>query len=168
MHTFLIAALTADGFIAKDKNQNSTRWTSKEDANFFSEKTKEAGVVVMGRTTFETINRPLPGRKIYVYTSRPLSGFLPEEVEATKLSPAELIAKIGSEGYTKVAICGGAKVYTQFMQEDLIDTIYLTIEPVLFGAGVRLFDQEIMAKIRLKNRLLLSDQTTVLEYEVQK
>lgn len=167
MHTFLIAALTADGFIAKDKNQNSTRWTSKEDSAFFSEKTKEAGVVVMGRTTYETIGRPLPGRLTIVYTSRPLEGCSPDTLRTTVVPPAELLTSLEAEGYTNVAICGGASLYTQWMQLRLINSLYLTIEPVLFGTGIRLFTEEITTKIRLKECHLLSDQTTVLEYEVQ-
>ncbi|NCN06930.1 MAG: dihydrofolate reductase [Candidatus Pacebacteria bacterium] len=166
MHVFLIAALSADGFIAKTVDQISTRWTSKEDAAFFAQKTKEAGVVVMGRTTFETIGRPLPDRKTFVYTTRELLGFPPELVEATQLPPAELLAKLEAEGYTQVAICGGSQVYTKWMQSGLIDKIYLTIEPVFFGTGIRLFTEEITNTIRLKERHLLSDQTTVLEYEV--
>ncbi|PIR61147.1 MAG: dihydrofolate reductase, partial [Candidatus Pacebacteria bacterium CG10_big_fil_rev_8_21_14_0_10_45_6] len=130
--------------------------------------TKEARVVVMGRTTFETIGRPLPDRKTIVYTSHELTGFPPEQVEATQLPPAELLAKIEAEGYTNVAICGGSKVYTKWMQSGLINTLYLTIEPVLFGTGIRLFSEEITTQIRLTERHLLSDQTTVFEYEVVK
>lgn len=166
MHVFLIAALSADGFIAKTTNQKSISWRSKADAAFFIQKTKEARAVVMGRTTFEPMSRPFPDRKTFVYTTRELLGFPPELVEATKLPPAELLAKIKSEGYTNVAICGGSQVYTKWMQSGLINTLYLTIEPVLFGTGIRLFIEEITAQIRLKERRLLSDQTTVLEYEV--
>jgi len=168
MHVFLIAALTADGFIAKTVDQTSTHWTSREDAVFFTKKTKEAGVIAMGRTTFQTIGRPLPERKTFVYTTRELLGFSPELVETTQSSPAELVAKLETEGYTKFGICGGAQVYTQWMHSDLINTLYLTIEPVLFGTGIRLFTEEITTNIRLKERHLLSDQATVFEFEVTK
>ena len=166
MHVFLIAALSADGFIAKTTNQKSISWRSKEDAAFFIKKTRDARAVVMGRTTFEPMKRPFPDRKTFVYTSRKLLGFSPEQVEATQLPPAELLTKIKAEGYTNVAICGGSHVYTQWMQSGLISTLYLTIEPVLFGTGIRLFTEEIPVQIRLRQRHILSEQTTVMEYEV--
>ncbi len=168
MHVFLIAALTADGCIAKTTDQKSISWRSKADAKFFIKKTKEAGAVVMGRNTFGPMTRPFPERKTFVYTSRELPGFSPEQVEATQLPPAELLAKIEAEGYTQVALCGGTRVYTEWMQSGLIDTMYLTIESVLFGTGIRLFTEEITTEIRLRERHILSDQTTVLEYEVLK
>jgi dihydrofolate reductase len=55
MKTFIIAALTADGFIAKGSDHLSVEWTSKEDRKFFSDRTKKAGVVVMGLNTYKTI-----------------------------------------------------------------------------------------------------------------
>ena len=57
---FMIAAQTQDGFIARQENDLSTRWTSKEDAAFFKQKTIAAEVIVMGRTTYETFKRSLP------------------------------------------------------------------------------------------------------------
>ncbi len=122
----------------------------------------------MGRTTFEPMTRPFPERKTFVYTSRELVGFSPEQVEATQLPPAQLVEKIAAEGFTQIAICGGSTVYTAWMKAGLVDTIYLTIESALFGTGIRLFSEEITTPIRLKERHILSDQTTLLEYEVLK
>ena len=65
---FIVAALTADGFLAKDKNQVSTSWNSSDDKKHFIELTKRAGVVVMGSTTFETFNKPLKDRLNIVYS----------------------------------------------------------------------------------------------------
>jgi dihydrofolate reductase len=166
MNVFIIAAVSADGFIAKTTDQKSISWRSKEDAKFFISKTKEARAVVMGRTTFGPMTRPFPERKTFVYTTRELSGFSPEQVEATQLPPAQLLAQLESEGFTQVAICGGSMVYSAWMKSGLVNTIYLTIESVLFGTGIRLFSEEITTPIRLKERHILSDQTTLLEYEV--
>jgi len=68
MKIILIAAMTLNGMIAQTRDQNSLEWTSKEDTAFFIEKTKEAGVVVMGQKTFETIGKPLKGRRLIVLT----------------------------------------------------------------------------------------------------
>jgi dihydrofolate reductase len=168
MHVFLIAALTADGYIARDANQISTKWTSQEDFQFFQERTKKAGVLVMGSTTFETINRPLPGRKIYVLSRSKTYSQFGESVEATGLQPRNLLAKLEQEGVAEVAICGGTSVYTQFMNEGLVDELFLTIEPVLFGDGLRLFNAELDVKLILKETISISDQTTVMNFLVDR
>ena len=60
MKVFIIAAISADGFIAKDPKEPSTSWTSLVDKKHFSEITKRAGTVVMGAKTYETIGKALP------------------------------------------------------------------------------------------------------------
>lgn len=171
MHVFLIAALTADGFIGRSDDHKSTRWTSKEDAAFFQEKTKKAGVVIMGRKTYETIGKPLPGRLNVVY-SRQNSALDNSDsgenknLQCTQESPEELLARLEDEGHSEVAICGGASIYTLFLENGLVDTLYLTIEPVLFGDGVKLFNKQLNKKLQLENQLKLSSQTIVLEYSL--
>lgn len=172
MHTFLIAALTADGFIArlpKDAagahDQISTAWTSEEDTAFFKERTKQAGVVVMGSRTFRTIGKPLPKRLTIVYSEKDLSC---EGIEVTKKPPRELLADLEARGYKEVAICGGASVYTLFMEAGVVDTLYLTVEPVLFGSGVPLFTKPIDARLALASTRNLSDNVVLHEYKVDK
>src|SRR4051812_35139957 len=115
--------------------------------------------MVMGSRTFATINRSMPGRKIVVYTSRPdeLSEF--DGVEATNESPADLLKRLESEGYSQVAICGGSSVYFQFVEAGLVDELYLTIEPVLFGKGMPLFSDTLDLKLNLKEVKNLNDNT---------
>lgn len=182
MHVFLIAAVSADGFIDRGQHQSSTEWTSPEDKKFFKDRTKEAGVMVVGRTTFETIGRALPGRKIFVLSSQPKPekyADIPDSaVEYASLAPVELLAQLentelqNSDGtskkITEVAVCGGSSIYTQFIQAGLIDTLYLTMEPVVFGEGIKLFNGSIDPKLSLKSVTNLSEQTLLLEYSIQK
>ncbi len=174
MHVFLIAAITANGFIAEAVDQISTSWTSKEDRKFFSQRTKQAGVIVMGSSTYKTIGRPLPERLTIVYSKSDEMKNIAAEINdekvlrVTELSPADLIKKLAQEGYSEVAICGGASIYSLFMNAGMIDTLYLTIEPVLFGSGIRIFDGLERTPVTFKNLSKLSDQTIVLEYAVNK
>ena len=68
MEVFILAAQTADGFIAKNHTHAAT-WTSKEDKQRFVELTKDAGVIVMGSTTFKTLPKPLKNRLNVVYSN---------------------------------------------------------------------------------------------------
>lgn len=139
MHVFIIAALSNDGFIAQTADQKSTRWTSKEDYEFFTTRTKKAGVVIMGSTTYATIGHPLKDRLTLVYTNHPK----PNDnlsLQFTNKSPQELIQELEIEGYTELAVCGGASVYTQFLESGLVNTLYLTTHTnVNFGSGITLF-----------------------------
>jgi dihydrofolate reductase len=121
MTTFLIAAITADGFIAKD-SAHLADWTSKEDKRFFVEMTKKAGVVIMGQNTYETIGRPLPDRLNIVYSRDKQY----EGVEVTQKDPGELLEDLERRGYREVAIGGGATIYTMFMEARLVDKLYLS------------------------------------------
>ena len=172
MNVFLIAALTTDGFIGRDATHTPLSWTSKEDKKFFSERTKKAGVVVMGASTFKTINRPLPGRLTIVYTKSsqldiPVNEFK-DSLRVTQLSPENLIKNLENEGYSEVAICGGSSIYSLFLKSGLANKLYLTIEPVLFGKGVSLCNDNIDLKLCLVNTTNLSDQTLLLEYNILK
>ena len=169
MHVFLIAAISIDGYIARDSDQISTVWTSKEDKKFFSERTKQAGVIVMGRKTFETIGRALPNRLNIVLSRQPRPTNAPEEIQWSNKTPQELLKELEQKGYQEVAICGGQQIYSEFLKAGLINTLYLTVEPIMFGAGVKLVtsDQSSATKLSLKEMKKLNESGTILlEYEV--
>lgn len=164
MKVIVIAAITADGFIARDANQLAD-WTSKEDKQNFVKLTKQTGVMVMGRNTYDTIGKALPGRKTVVYTSRPLDN---PEVETTAEKPAELLQRLQKEGFKEVAICGGQQIYDMFLSAGLVDEIYLTIEPRIFGKGVTLMNFMNDLDLKLIEASQLNDDTLLLHYEVKK
>ena len=71
MTCFITAALSADGYIAKD-SAHAAFWTGKEDKKRFIDITKRAGVVVMGLNTYKTLGKPLKGRVNIVYSPDPV------------------------------------------------------------------------------------------------
>ncbi|EDK72444.1 bifunctional deaminase-reductase domain protein [candidate division TM7 genomosp. GTL1] len=166
MKVFLIVATTADGMIGRSTGHLAD-WTSPEDKKLFVRLTKEAGVMVMGARTFETIGRALPGRRTIVYTSKPES-ITVEGVEATNESPTELVARLKNEGASGVAICGGASIYQLFMESGLVDEVYLTLEPLLFGTGVPLFSGQLEVALQLVSLKKLNENTVLLHYKVKK
>jgi len=166
MKVFLIAVMTADGMIARSATHLAD-WSSPEDKKLFVRLTKEAGVMVMGSRTFATIGRALPGRRTIVYTTQP-EAITTEGIETTQASPAELIAQLKSEGATGVAICGGSSIYQLFMKSGVIDELYLSIEPLLFGQGVPLFAGELETRLQLLSNEKLNDNTVLLHYAISK
>jgi dihydrofolate reductase len=57
---------------------------------------------------------------------------------------------IGAAVGKDVAICGGSGVAKQFLAAGLIDEFTLHLVPVFLGGGVRLFDNELLSQVRLK------------------
>ena len=138
MHTILLAAVTANGFIARSTNELAN-WTSKEDKKLFVEETKKAGVMIMGRTTFATIGRALPGRLIVVLTEKPeLVEIIPGSVETASGDLKAILENLEKRGFSSVVVAGGSKVYSDFLNAGLIDEILLTVESHLFTSGVPL------------------------------
>ena len=162
MNVFLIAAISADGFIARDANQPAN-WTSKEDKKVFVELTKRAGVMIMGRNTYETIGRALPGRRNIVYTSEPINT---PDIETTTEQPADLLSRLENEGHKEVAICGGQIVYDAFLSSGLVNELFLTLEPKLFGSGLSVAKSPLDYGLKLLELKKLNDDTLLLHYKV--
>lgn len=160
---FIIAATSADGFIAKDNQHSPMYWSSKADKKRFVELTKRAGVVVMGSSTYKTIGKPLQERLNIVYSNSQTF----EGVEMTNKPPRELISDLEARGIKEVAICGGSHIYTMFIKAQIVDTIYLTIEPVFFGKGMSIFNEDLHYSLKLvSSQISESSGSLLLEYKV--
>ncbi|HRH32071.1 MAG TPA: dihydrofolate reductase family protein [bacterium] len=166
MKVTLIAAISADGKIAERTDQSSMDWTSKEDKQFFVEKTKEAGTLVMGRKTFATINKGLKGRRIIVLTRDPSKELPIPGVEFTSEEPVALVRRLENEGVAELVLGGGASVYGQFLNAGLVTEVYLTVEPFLFGGGVTLAQGFDRVALKLDSVQQLNSQTILLHYTV--
>jgi dihydrofolate reductase len=164
MNIVMIAALTADGFIGRSSDHLSD-WTSTEDKKLFVQVTKAAGIVVMGRKTFATIGKALPGRRMIVYTSH-VESVTASNVETTSETPQALVARLQTEGATGLVVCGGTQIYSMFMQAGLVNELYLTLSPRLFGTGLRLFNDPVDTRLRLLETSRLGDEEVLLHYEV--
>lgn len=165
MKTFIIAAVTADGYIGQDESHLSTRWTTNADKAFFTQKTKEAGAIICGRTTYQTFKRALPGRETYVYTSNP-QAITEAGVTGVDGAPADVLQKLEADGVQTLAICGGAHVYGEFLQAGLVDELYLTVHPVLFGAGIPLLRTPFLCNLELLDTQNIGDGTVLLHYKL--
>jgi len=168
MKVTLMMVMTADGFIAKNSNQTSTDWTSSADKQIFIERTKEAGVIIMGLNTYKTINKPLPGRLNIILTKEPeLETNIPNQLEYTNKPPQELIESLGQRGYKEVILGGGTTINSLFLQAGLINEIQITIEPLLFGGGLTLFrDLDLNLKLELLEIKDLGQNVVNLRYKV--
>ncbi len=162
--------MTADGIIAKNANHNAFTWTSQEDKDHFQALSKEIGVVVMGGNTFKASGRKnYPGRIAYVLTNNPEQYEFGENVEALSGTPQAIAAELRNRGHEKVALIGGATVNRDFLRAGLIDEIFLTVEPLIFGQGLHLFeDDDLEIKLKLISSMKINEQgTLLLNYQIE-
>ena len=140
MEIVLMAAVTLDGKIARHAAHLSN-WTSPEDKRVFREETRRAGVIILGHSTFKTLPRPLPGRLHIVLTRAPAAQApIPGVVEFTAAPPGAIAADLAARGYARAVVVGGAQTNAAFLAADLVDEIWLTVEPLIFGVGVPIFE----------------------------
>ena len=166
MKVIMVMAMTLDGKIARDSN-HPANWTGKNDKEKFVSITKRAGVMIMGSTTFDTIGRALPGRKSIVMT-RNKTRKSSKNLIFTDKAPNLILKELSDQGFEEVALIGGTVINSLFAKADLIDEIYITLVPALFGRGLSLFDCGLDTRLELLGSEVLSDHSLVLRYGVQK
>ena len=117
----MIAAMDRNRVIGVD---NQLPWYLPEDLKFFKRMT-QAKPLVMGRKTFQSIGRPLPGRLNIVVTRD--TGFHHDGVRvchdlASALALADQQATI--DGVEEIMVMGGAEIYAQALPH--ASRLYLT------------------------------------------
>lgn len=118
----IIAAMAENRVIGKD---GVMPWHIPDDLARFKSITM-GHPVIMGRKTFESLGRPLPGRQNIVLTRR--EGYAPEGVTVARtLEEALELAGVARE----VFICGGGEVYREALP--LAGRILLTVIHGAYG-----------------------------------
>jgi dihydrofolate reductase len=104
--------------------ENRLPWRLSADLRRFRELTMGHHIIV-GRKTFESIGRALPGRRTIIVTrNENYQGPDDPENLSTVHSIEEAIELARSRGETEVFVCGGAEIYAQTL--GLADRLYLT------------------------------------------
>lgn len=113
----IICAMGKNNEIGKD---NKLLWNIPEDLKKFKKLTT-GHTILMGRKTFESIGRPLPNRKNIVVSSQYING-----IETITLD-SESISKLKKMSEKEdIFIIGGGQIYKFFLDNDLVDEMYLS------------------------------------------
>jgi dihydrofolate reductase len=121
----MIAAMANHRVIGKDQKMP---WHLPADLAFFK-KTTLGNPIVMGRKTYESIGRPLPGRLNIVVTHNANLNITGCEV-VTSLDQAIAVAHEKSPHSDELFITGGSHLYTSFLPQ--ADRLYLTLIEATF------------------------------------
>ncbi len=115
--------------VAQSKNRvigvnNDLPWRLPKDLQYFKKVTL-GKPIIMGRKTYESIGKPLPGRANIVITSNP--DYSVDGVQVVhSLDEAIEVAKIvaASQNQTEVMVIGGAQIYQQALKQ--ANKLYIT------------------------------------------
>ena len=174
MKTILIFVSTVDGKITKWGNPHVKLWSSHQDQDYYKKIWNESRLIVMGSNTFnaEPLN-PSSSHQLIIMTGHPdkyksleISG----QIEFTNKSPLELTARFKRIGHEQMLVVGGPHVATSFLKEQLIDELWLTIEPRIFGIGGNFVtDGKLDIDLRLIHCEKVNEQGTLItKYAVMK
>ena len=126
MDIILIAAITIDGYIARQSDEVIT-WS--KDLKLFKKQTM-GYPVIMGSNTERTLAVELEGRR--------------KTVVHRNDKPEKILNELNAK---KCFIIGGGMTYTKFAP--FITHMYITPHPIIFGKGIRLFS-DLKAELSLK------------------
>ena len=168
-HVFIATSL--DGFVARGDHRLD--WLMKQNTegedHGYDAFMESVDGIVMGRGSFETVLGfdEWPYTKPVIVMSRSLdNGDIPKvlwpTVRLSNAEPADLMASLEGEGWSRAYIDGGRLVQS-FLREGLVSDLIITVVPVLIGEGIRLFgelnrdvDLELMEHTAFKSGLVQS------------
>ncbi|MBJ7458947.1 MAG: dihydrofolate reductase family protein [Thermoleophilaceae bacterium] len=140
-HVFI--GVSVDGFIAR--SDGDLKWLTERDLpveeSGYNEFMDGVDVVIMGRTTYETVVAmdewpyTIP---VFVLSSTLDPGSIQRDDVSVHRSIDAVLVAFASAGFANACVDGGATIRS-FLRLGLIDSMTLSIAPVLIGSGAPLF-----------------------------
>lgn len=155
MEIHAIVAVDINGAIGKS---GKLPWHLPDELQHFKNTTMNHPMI-LGRTTFDSFKKPLPGRTHLVLTSKPLSNN--EQVFAFK-NKEQLLNHCENLKYNKVFICGGSSIYKLFIQE--INFWHISHIQMNVADADTFLDPELYKKFDIKNEQQFVDQKTLIPW----
>lgn len=174
MKIVLVFVSTLDGKVTKWGNPNVKSWSSKNDQDYFNNIWNETRLIIMGSNTFNTEPfKPSQKHLLVVMTKHPAKYRSVEvlgQLEFTDKSPVLLVKHYETKGHELMLVVGGAHIATSFLKEQLVDELWLTIEPKIFGMGGNfVIEKKLDINLRLLSCEKVNEQGTLItKYEVLK
>lgn len=175
MNIILAMVISANGKSTKD-NLPDQSWTSLEDKKHLSKLISENNLILMGGRTYELAKshiKPPEGKLRIVVTHNPekfSSDYRDGQLEFVSGSVSEIVSDLEKRGFEQMLLLSGENLNKEFFKESLIDEVYLTVEPKIFGSGKGMVaGGDLEVDLQLIEMLKLNEQGTILlRYKVVK
>lgn len=174
MKVILLYVSSLDGKVTRWGQKNIYWWTSAEDVIHFRSTIVKNKLLIMGSKTFLAVHpKPTEGIRRIVLTSRPehfAKYAVPGQLEFMNLSPTKLVEQLEAEGYKHVLLVSGKTLSTEFLKKKLVNELWLTIEPKIFGLGDAMVTEErLNIHLQLiKLQKLNRKGTLLIKYKIEK
>lgn len=140
MKVILYMAQAVNGFIAK--LDNTTPW-SDEEWEMYKEKVEKTGNIIIGRKTYDIMKNDgfdSIGNPFVIVVSQ--QNF-PDTEDIVFVKDAQEALRVAEDkGFPEVLVTGGSLINGLFLKENVVDEVYVDIEPFLFGQGIPLFSAQ--------------------------
>jgi len=171
MKTILYMTTTINGMIAK--HDDSTSFITPAESASYVAAVKHAGALIVGRRTYQILSTQSEfqeflnaGVKI-VAVSRESVLQLKSPSHALAHSPREALDLL--HDFAAVIIAGGGKLNSAFLDQNLIDEVYLDIEPAIVSKGIALFSEGLADKeLKFLGSKQFGENEIQLQYAVLK
>jgi dihydrofolate reductase len=145
LKTSVFCGTSLDGFLARPDDTFDFLDVPGIGPHGFKEFLASVDVIVLGRRTFEVVQKlghaGLYGKIPVIVLSRSpldLSGAKGGKFEHMSGEPAEIVAQLAARGYKHAYVDGGITIQ-RFLAAGQLDRIIVTRVPVLVGQGIPLF-----------------------------
>lgn len=136
--------ISLDGYIARPDGAVDFLFMPKDYQPRWAEFFRRIDTAIMGRKTYE-VGKKMSGGRIDTMgmTTYVMSRTLPagehEGLTFTRQTAQQLVRKIRARAGKDIWMMGGGELTRVFLEDDLIDELYLGIVPTLIGEGIPLF-----------------------------
>ena len=131
---------TINGIIAK--HDDSADFITPAESVSYVAAVKDAGALIIGRRTYGILStqpefQEFLKAKVKIIAVSHEDFELKDSTHIVAHSPKEALDLV--KDFDKVIIAGGGKLDASFLDENLIDEIYLDVEPAIVSEGIPLF-----------------------------
>jgi dihydrofolate reductase len=176
MKIVLIVAQSLDGFITRH-DEPGVAWASEADQRWFRNSLQQFDCQVMASGTYATVRDHLQTKSgddclRIVMTRTPEAYRMDQQtgaLEFTNQSPQEILQSLAQANRNTCALLGGSMAHDAFLQAGLVDEIWVTIEPKLFGQGTPVITQQQDQSLKIIDHQRLPDSDSlVIRYRVKR
>ncbi len=158
--------MSLDGVVALDHDRDISSFSSKEDREFFLDSIKNYDAVIVSSRTYVKDAASDTRRIILTHSGHrddnPFNTYMSGDIRA-------ICGRMRDMGVRTAALAAGPTTCLSFLRAGVINELYLSIEPVSLGRGIRLFtEEEFISRFELLDmRKLNSEGTVMMRYRVK-